>query len=98
MPTHASNLLQIITQKGLQNVHIISHDMGDTVLTEAISMLEERGIRGDFKSLTFTNGGMVFEEIGLRLGQKILLGGYGEVLVKVRRIGFAMWSVLIVKE
>mmetsp|Transcript_21776 Transcript_21776/g.40970 ORF Transcript_21776/g.40970 Transcript_21776/m.40970 type:complete len:342 (-) Transcript_21776:91-1116(-) len=82
MSNLSSNLLSFLKSKGLENVHAISHDMGDTVLTEALSLLEEQGKTSGFKTVTFTNGGMVFSEIGLRLGQRILLSGYGETFVE----------------
>ncbi|GMH63770.1 hypothetical protein TL16_g05609 [Triparma laevis f. inornata] len=81
MPNLATNMIDFLKAKGLENVHVIAHDMGDTVLTETLSILEEQGKTSGFKSITFTNGGMVFDSIGLRLGQKIILSNYGSLFI-----------------
>mmetsp|Transcript_23305 Transcript_23305/g.46395 ORF Transcript_23305/g.46395 Transcript_23305/m.46395 type:complete len:343 (+) Transcript_23305:37-1065(+) len=98
MKEQALNMLAFLKAKGLEDVHVVAHDMGDTVLTEALSILEETGLSGEgkvggFKSVTFTNGGMVFDKIGLRLGQKILLSGYGDKVVEhVPRVVLKMFT------
>ena len=98
MRDQALNMLAFLKAKGLEDVHVVAHDMGDTVLTEALSILEETGLSGEdsvggFKSATFTNGGMVFDKIGLRLGQKILLSGYGDKVVEyVPRVVLKMFT------
>ena len=51
----------------------MSHDMGDSVLTEILARHQRAALPGHFdtffQSITFTNGGMVYDLINKRLGQ-----------------------------
>ena len=56
-----------------RRAHIVSHDMGDSVLTEILARLQ-RGMlpdyfNGFFRSVTFTNGGMIYDLINKRVSQ-----------------------------
>ena len=56
-----------------RRAHIVSHDMGDSILTEILSrhsraMLPEY-FNQFFQSVTFTNGGMIYDLINQRLSQ-----------------------------
>ena len=56
-----------------RRAHLVSHDMGDSILTEILSrhsrqMLPEY-FNEFFQSVTFTNGGMIYELINQRLSQ-----------------------------
>ena len=56
-----------------RRAHIVSHDMGDSILTEILSrhsraMLPEY-FNEFFQSVTFTNGGMIYDLIDQRLSQ-----------------------------
>ena len=52
---------------------MVSHDMGDSVLTEILARHQRGALPGHFdnffQSITFTNGGMVYDLINKRLGQ-----------------------------
>ena len=52
---------------------MVSHDMGDSVLTEILARHQRGALPGHFdnffQSITFTNGGMVYDVINKRLGQ-----------------------------
>lgn len=52
---------------------MVSHDMGDSVLTEILARHQRGALPGHFDnfflSITFTNGGMVYDLINKRLGQ-----------------------------
>lgn len=68
---HADNLLYIWKKLEIKSGHLVSHDMGDSVLTEIISR-RQRGFLNNyynndfFKSITFTNGGMRVNMIKLQ--------------------------------
>ena len=48
--------------------------------------------------MTFTNGGMVFDKISLRLGQKILLSRYGDMVVRyVPRLLLRLFTIAQLK-
>jgi len=88
----AEQALALWTRLGIKAAHVISHDMGDSVLTEILSR-KQRGMLPEyfdnfFKSITFTNGGMVYDLINKRLSQKILNSNLGEIFSKLScRIG-----------
>merc|ERR1712215_252114 len=76
MVDQAEQAIQLWKELGIQSAHIVSHDMGDSVLTEILSRYQ-RGILPDhfnnfFKSITFTNGGMRYDLINFRLSQALL--------------------------
>eukprot|EP01130_Rhizamoeba_saxonica_P002689 TRINITY_DN12450_c0_g1_i1.p1 TRINITY_DN12450_c0_g1~~TRINITY_DN12450_c0_g1_i1.p1 ORF type:complete len:247 (-),score=32.65 TRINITY_DN12450_c0_g1_i1:68-808(-) len=76
----AELLLEFCRLVGLERVHVVGHDMGDSVLTQALSILQ-RGFAPQkidelFQTITFTNGGMVYEMIDQTLGQKILIAPF----------------------
>jgi len=65
-----------------RRAHIVSHDMGDSVLTEILARLQ-RGMlpdyfNGFFRSVTFTNGGMIYDLINKRVSQTVLNSRFGE--------------------
>jgi pimeloyl-ACP methyl ester carboxylesterase len=90
---HASNLHSLLDLKGLfppgaksaPHIHFVSHDMGDSVLTEFVAQAHEsRGLPSrPFASLTFTNGGMEYSLINQRLGQKLLTSRFGPYFVSL---------------
>ena len=47
MKAQATSMLAFLKAKGLEEVQVVAHDMGDTVLTEALSILEEKVRRSD---------------------------------------------------
>ncbi len=61
---------------GVRGGHVISHDMGDSILTELIARSVQDLLPGWFsaglQSATFTNGNMVMEEAALVPMQKLL--------------------------
>jgi len=80
----ADTVLQVWNHFGIRGGHVLSHDMGDSVLTEIVARHENDQMPGWFtsgiQSLTFTNGSMVLELAALRVTQKILLSNYGHLL------------------
>eukprot|EP00091_Calanus_sinicus_P023285 TRINITY_DN7780_c0_g1_i1.p1 TRINITY_DN7780_c0_g1~~TRINITY_DN7780_c0_g1_i1.p1 ORF type:complete len:133 (-),score=37.07 TRINITY_DN7780_c0_g1_i1:122-520(-) len=77
---------------GIESAHLVSHDMGDSILTEVLSRYE-RGVLPDhfnnfFKSITFTNGGMVYDLIQFRLSQALLISPFAETLNKISARNF----------
>ena len=67
-------VIQKIRKKNnFRRAHLVAHDMGDSILTEILSR-HQRGMlpdyfNGFFRSVTFTNGGMIHDLINLRLLQ-----------------------------
>ena len=77
---HAENALHLLMQLNIKSAHIISHDMGDSILTE-ILLRRHLKLLPDyfndfFKSVTFTNGGMHYDSANLRLSQILLNNHY----------------------
>jgi len=80
----AEQAIQLWMELGIQSAHIVSHDMGDSVLTEILSRYQ-RGVLPDhfndfFKSITFTNGGMRYDLINFRLSQSLLTSPFAKTL------------------
>ena len=77
---HAENALELLRQLKIKSAHIVSHDMGDSVLTEVLLRRHLKLIPdyfdNFFKSVTFTNGGMHYDSINMRMGQIILNNPY----------------------
>ena len=79
MAEYADAALDVLRQLDVRSAHFLSHDMGDSVLTE----LAARQVRnllstaffaseGLIRSATFTNGGMRIELASFRLSQIVL--------------------------
>lgn len=90
----ADLLLEVWHQQGIRGGHVMSHDMGDTIVTEVLAR-QTRGLTPSwlpesFESLTFTNGNMVMEEAKLRVGQQVLRSPMGKFLGRIANYpGFA---------
>lgn len=84
--TAAENALELWRQLKVHSAHIVSHDMGDSIVTEILSrrqrnMLPSQISNEFFKSVTFTNGGMRYSLSNFRMSQSLLkMPGVGEVL------------------
>jgi len=83
----AEQALALWRHLAISEAHIVSHDMGDSVLTEILSR-HQRGMLPDyfnnfFKSITFTNGGMVYDLINKRASQKILNSPVGRYINQI---------------
>ena len=73
---HAENSLELLRQLKIKSAHIVAHDMGDSIVTEILlrrhlKLLPDQ-FKDIFKSVTFTNGGMHFDSINMRLTQILL--------------------------
>ena len=78
--------LRLIREAGITGCHFVSHDMGDSVMTEVLARLNENRPEwfGDgVQSVTFTNGSMVLGDAKLRLGQRILVSPLGPLLSRI---------------
>lgn len=79
---HADVALQVWKQLKITGGHVLSHDMGDSVLTEILARTNENkpGWFSDgFLTVTFTNGGMVRSKARFRIGQIALLSPLGKL-------------------
>ena len=81
--------LQVWQQLGITGGHIISHDMGTSVLTELVTRHAQdqlpAWLSDGFQSFTFTNGSMVLHLAKLRLMQKLLLSKLGSLISRQAR-------------
>jgi hypothetical protein len=117
---HGERLLEFCRLLELEQVHVLAHDMGDSVTTEMLTRIERGMAPGRaanketadtraaysprnlaeenvystaaqkaqpdaghelVKSVTFTNGGMVFHLINQRAAQRLLTSPFGPLLV-----------------
>lgn len=73
----AENILALWRQLGIKKAHVVSHDMGDSILTEILARRHRRMLPSYFdnffQSVTFTNGGMNVNMINFRITQSILM-------------------------
>jgi len=79
----AEQAIALWQQLGIRRAHLVSHDMGDSVLTEILAR-HQRGALPEyfntfFQTVTFTNGGMVYDLINKRLSQILLNSWMGQV-------------------
>lgn len=63
----------LLRHKGLQQVHVLAHDYGDTVAQELLARQNEGGGAGEWLSLCLLNGGLFPETHRAVLAQKLLL-------------------------
>jgi pimeloyl-ACP methyl ester carboxylesterase len=95
------NLLQTF---GVQRIHILAHDYGDTVAQELLARYEEKRQTGapelEIRSVCFLNGGLFPEAIRPLLIQKLLLSSLGPLLEKLmsERTFRRSFSVIFGKE
>ena len=83
----ADVVLRVWNHFGITGGHVLSHDMGDSVLTEIVARHENNllpaWLSEGIKSFTFTNGSMVLGLADLRITQKLLLGRFGRQFNKI---------------
>ena len=80
----ADLLEALLREKGIERVHIISHDYGDTVAQELLARFQERAQKGEtgveIRSLCLLNGGLFPEVHRPLLVQKILMSPLGFIV------------------
>ena len=80
----ADLLETLLREKGIERVHIISHDYGDTVAQELLARFQERVQKGrtgvEIRSLCLLNGGLFPEVHRPLLVQKILMSPLGFIV------------------
>ena len=80
----ADLLEALLKEKGIERVHIISHDYGDTVAQELLARFQERIQKGgtgvEITSLCLLNGGLFPEVHRPLLVQKILMSPLGFIV------------------
>lgn len=85
---------QVWNKLGVKGGHLLSHDMGTSVLTEIVARYVNKVLpiwfSDGIESLTFTNGSMVLEFAKLRVMQKVLLSSAGHLASKLS--SFAIFS------
>uniref|UniRef100_F6SSA8 AB hydrolase-1 domain-containing protein n=1 Tax=Ciona intestinalis TaxID=7719 RepID=F6SSA8_CIOIN len=72
----ADNCLATWEMFGIKKAHVVSHDMGDSILTEILAR-RHRSMSCDNDSITFTNGGMKYSMINFRIGQRMMSSSLG---------------------
>jgi pimeloyl-ACP methyl ester carboxylesterase len=77
----------LLRRQGIDRVHLLAHDYGDTVAQELLARHEERLARGDrsliLESICFLNGGLFPEMHRPRTIQKLLLTPLGPLLSRL---------------
>ena len=80
----ADLLEALLREKGIERVHIISHDYGDTVAQELLTRFQERAQKGEtgveIRFLCLLNGGLFPEVHRPLLVQKILMSPLGFIV------------------
>lgn len=80
----ANRIEQLLKQKEITSISIISHDYGDTVAQELLARFQERKNKGEtgveIKSLCLLNGGLFPEVHRPLLVQKILMSPLGSLV------------------
>jgi len=72
---------------GVDRLHILAHDYGDTVVQEMLARARERSSYFDIASVALTNGGMFYDAIRQAPMQKALRAPLGRLLQHVMRPG-----------
>jgi pimeloyl-ACP methyl ester carboxylesterase len=80
----------LVTAKGLNKLHVLAHNYGDTVAQELLARQLEGNGAGQWLSCCFLNGGLFPETHRALLTQKLLLSRFGSLLN--RFTGFAKFS------
>ena len=90
--------MHVWRELGVTGGHVLSHDMGTSVLTELVTRqvggLLPAWFTDGFHSYTFTNGSMVLKFAKLRLIQKLLLSRYGAFVSKLTSFKSYRFSIL----
>lgn len=76
----------LLEELGVERFHILAHDYGDTVAQELLARDIDRrnkGEAGRIKSVCFLNGGLFPETHHARPIQKLLLGPFGWLIVRL---------------
>jgi pimeloyl-ACP methyl ester carboxylesterase len=85
---------RLLGELGVEHVHVLAHDYGDTVAQELLARHEERARRGEnglvLESICFLNGGLFPEAHRPRRIQTLLAGPLGPLLGRLTsKRGFA---------
>lgn len=73
----ADILEEVLKRLGVDSLHVLSHDYGNTIIQEILARREERGLGFEIKSLCFMNGALFPETHRPILAQKLLIGPVG---------------------
>ena len=77
----------LLAELGVERIHVLAHDYGDTVTQELLARFEERGRRGETRieigSVCFLNGGLFPERHRARLVQRLLMTRLGPLLSRL---------------
>lgn len=91
---------RLLAERGIERVHLLAHDYGDTVAQELLARYEERRIQGKpglvIESACLLNGGVFPESHRPRTVQKLLAGPLGPLVARLtskRAFGFGLIAV-----
>ncbi|UTW58413.1 alpha/beta hydrolase [Kordiimonas sp. SCSIO 12603] len=73
----ADMLEALMKHKGISDVHILAHDLGNTVVQELLARQNESNLSFRIESAIFLNGGMIPELHRPRLAQRLLASPIG---------------------
>ena len=81
---HQVDILQgLIENLGIEKLHILSHDYGNTITQELLARDEENRLKFDIKTMIFMNGALFPETHKPILAQKILISPIGFIFGKL---------------
>lgn len=74
---------ELLTQLNIDQVHILAHDLGDTVAQELLARQFEQSSRVKWLSCVFLNGGLFPETHHSLFTQKLLLSPFGPLIARL---------------
>jgi pimeloyl-ACP methyl ester carboxylesterase len=83
LPDQANLCESLLTELRIERAHVLAHDYGDSVAQELLARTNERTTPIQFRSFTFTNGGLFPETHRPVLLQKLLLSPLGPVIARL---------------
>ncbi len=73
----------LMAHRNLPDVHILAHDLGDTVAQELLARHNESTLSFKIKSVIFLNGGLIPDLHRPRSAQKLLAGPFGPIFARI---------------
>ncbi|MCJ9428481.1 alpha/beta fold hydrolase [Kordiimonas marina] len=79
----ADMLEALMAHRGIKQVHLLAHDVGDTVAQELLARQNENRLSFQIKSVVFLNGGMIPSLHKPRRVQTLLAGPFGPLFARL---------------
>lgn len=82
VPASADQWVALCAARGLDGVHIVAHDYGDTVAQELLARQQDGALPFAIRSIAFLNGGLFPEATHPLRVQRLLLGPFGPLVAR----------------